>query len=32
MREWAPVRTISYHLPWVVGLAVIMAVTGPFAL
>lgn len=30
MREWAPVRTISYHLPWVVGLAVIMAVTGPF--
>jgi DNA-binding LytR/AlgR family response regulator len=30
MREWLPVRTIPYHLPWVVGIAVVMAVTGPF--
>lgn len=30
MREWAPVRTIPYHLPWVLGLAVVMGVTGPF--
>lgn len=30
MREWAPIRSIPYHLPWVVGLAVVMAVTGPF--
>ena len=30
MREWNPVRTIPYHLPWVLGIAVVMAVTGPF--
>jgi hypothetical protein len=30
MREWRPVRTMPYHLPWVLGLAVVMAVTGPF--
>lgn len=30
MREWTPVRTIPYHLPWVMGIAVVMAVTGPF--
>jgi len=30
MREWTPVRTIPYHLPWVLGIAVVMAVTGPF--
>ena len=30
MREWAPVRSIPYHLPWVLGLCVVMAVTGPF--
>jgi LytTr DNA-binding domain len=30
MREWSPVRTIPYHLPWVMGIAVVMAVTGPF--
>jgi hypothetical protein len=30
MREWTPVRTIPYHLPWVMGISVVMAVTGPF--
>jgi hypothetical protein len=30
MREWTPIRTIPYHLPWVLGIAVVMAVTGPF--
>lgn len=30
MREWMPLRTIPYHLPWVLGVAVVMAVTGPF--
>ncbi len=30
MREWTPIRTIPYHLPWVMGIAVVMAVTGPF--
>jgi hypothetical protein len=30
MREWTPVRTIPYHLPWVMGIAVVLAVTGPF--
>lgn len=30
MREWAPLRSIPYHLPWVLGLAMVMAVTGPF--
>ena len=30
MREWNPVRTIPYHLPWVLGIAFVMAVTGPF--
>jgi len=30
MREWTLVRTIPYHLPWVLGIAVVMAVTGPF--
>jgi hypothetical protein len=30
MREWTPVRTIPYHLPWVLGIAIVMAVTGPF--
>jgi hypothetical protein len=30
MREWTPIRTIPYHLPWVVGITVVMAVTGPF--
>jgi hypothetical protein len=30
MREWSPVRTIPYHLPWVLGITVVMAVTGPF--
>src|SRR5262245_38095806 len=30
MREWTPVRTIPYHLPWVLGIAVVMGVTGPF--
>lgn len=30
MREWRPVKTMPYHLPWVLGLAVVMAVTGPF--
>jgi hypothetical protein len=30
MREWSPVRTIPYHLPWVLGIAIVMGVTGPF--
>ncbi len=30
MREWTPVRTIPYQLPWILGIAVVMAVTGPF--
>jgi hypothetical protein len=30
MREWTPIRTIPYHLPWVLGITVVMAVTGPF--
>jgi len=30
MREWTVVRSLPYHLPWVLGIAVVMAVTGPF--
>jgi hypothetical protein len=30
MREWTPIKTIPYHLPWVLGIAIVMAVTGPF--
>ncbi len=30
MREWSPLKTIPYHLPWVLGVAIVMAVTGPF--
>ncbi|CAN5923385.1 LytTR family DNA-binding domain-containing protein [soil metagenome] len=30
MRESPYVRSIPYQLPWVVGIAVVMAVTGPF--
>lgn len=30
MREWSLLKSVPYHLPWVVGLAVVMGVTGPF--
>jgi len=30
MRESPYLKSIPYHLPWVLGLAVVMAVTGPF--
>ena len=30
MREWSLLKSVPYHLPWVLGLAVVMGVTGPF--